>query len=65
MYVVHGQDSDRWSYFEAIGLVREFGYSENVKLWWKPKGVSFEGNLKELLTDSDALELANYALHNK
>lgn len=65
VYVVHGQDIDRWSYFEALGLLKDFGYVENVKMWWKPEGTSFAGNLKPLVVDSDALELGNHALKHK
>lgn len=55
-------DAETWSFFEAIGLVKDLGYTGNFKLWWKHKNVTFEERLKELVVDKDALELSNYAI---
>lgn len=42
VHVMHNIDIDRWSYFEALGILKdEFGYSKYPKLWWKTKDSSW------------------------
>ncbi|TKY44819.1 YLS9 protein [Spatholobus suberectus] len=48
----------------VVGLVKDLGYIENFKLWWK-KNSTFEEGLKELVLNKDALELSDYAMQNK
>ncbi|KAJ1414014.1 hypothetical protein SESBI_19239, partial [Sesbania bispinosa] len=64
-HVLHDLDVDTWSYFEALGYVKDLGHKENVKLWWKSKYGSFEKGLKELKNDVDAVEMENYVVGNK
>lgn len=62
MHAFHNVDIDRWSYFEVVGLIKDQGYKDEVKLWERSSENSFHGCLKKLVLDNDALELANYAL---
>jgi len=65
-HVVHGLDADRWSYFEALSILKdEFKYDGMVKLWWKPKRGRMDRDLRPLVTDKDALELSGYAENRK
>ncbi|KAJ1428828.1 hypothetical protein SESBI_08938 [Sesbania bispinosa] len=61
IHVFHGLEMDTWSYFEALGLTKDLGYVDKVKMWWKEKGTPFDRGLKPLAEDDDALELANVA----
>lgn len=55
--IVHGVDLDKWSFFEAIDIVREdFGDGGTVKLWWKGD----DDVLKEFKLDTQAMEMVNY-----
>ncbi|KAJ1392439.1 hypothetical protein SESBI_35801 [Sesbania bispinosa] len=56
-----GLDINTWSYFEALGYVRDLGYRGNVKLWWKKARSTLDKGLKALLTDDDVGEVASYA----
>ncbi|TKY46603.1 vacuolar cation/proton exchanger 5 [Spatholobus suberectus] len=59
-------DLDNWSYFEAIGIMKEdLGCNGELKLKWKMSDYGFKNRLKEMLSDADALEMANYAIANK
>jgi len=50
--VISGQDSDTWSYFEVIDLVKEWKYDKSsFRLWRKIEGVD-EG-FKHVLLDGD------------
>lgn len=31
-------DIDKWSYFEAIGILNEIGHGRGIRLWWKVDG---------------------------
>jgi len=55
-------DADKWSFFEAIGILKEdFGYSDQqMKLWWK----GGDGDYKEMTMERHALELSNYVIAN-
>jgi len=33
IHVVKGIDPNFWSYFEALGIVKEFKYGVGVKIW--------------------------------
>jgi len=35
IHVVKGIDPDFCSFFEALGILKEFKYVGDVKLWWK------------------------------
>lgn len=65
VHVFKNLDVDTWSYFEAVGLLKELGYRDSVRLWWKPSSWPFEAGLKLLGLDKDALELSDYAIANK
>jgi len=58
-------DPDRWSYFEALGIVKEFKYGGEVRLWWKGSSESLYNNLRLLNDDREALNLAKYADDNE
>ena len=53
---------DKWFFFELVGVLKDnVSCIGDFKLWWT--GVHDVG-LKELTLDSDAIELANFALSN-
>ena len=62
---IHNVDPDMWSYFEAVNIVKEFKYVGEFKLWWKPIKGSINRDLKLLVLDKDAMELATYAEQSK
>ncbi|XP_052734739.1 uncharacterized protein LOC128197343 [Vigna angularis] len=64
IHVIKGIDPDRWSYFEAVGYVKEFKYDAEFKLWWKGAKQKAMNNLRLLSDDKEALFLANYAEAN-
>ncbi|XP_052725442.1 uncharacterized protein LOC108334779 [Vigna angularis] len=64
IHVIKGIDPDRWSYFEAVGYVKEFKYDAEFKLWWKGAKQKAMNNLRLLSDDREALFLANYAEAN-
>ena len=55
-------DVDKWSFFEAIGILKEdFGYGDQpMRLWWK----GGDGDYKEMTMDNHALELFDYVIAN-
>ncbi|QCD87666.1 hypothetical protein DEO72_LG3g2205 [Vigna unguiculata] len=65
IHVVKCIDPDRWSYFEALGIVKEFKYGGEVRLWWKGSSESLYNNLRLLNDDREALNLAKYADDNE
>ena len=65
IHVVKCIDPDRWSYFEALGIVKEFKYGGEVRLWWKGSSESQYNNLRLLNDDKEALNLAKYADDNE
>ena len=55
-------DEDKWSFFELVGILKDdVNCTSDFNLWWT--GVH-DVDLKELALDSDAIELANFALSN-
>jgi len=58
---INNVDSDMWSYFEVVNIVKEFKYVGEFKLWCKPSKRSIDRDLKLLLLDKDAMELATYS----
>ncbi|KOM52283.1 hypothetical protein LR48_Vigan09g094200 [Vigna angularis] len=64
IHVIRGIDPDMWSYFEAVGFVREFKYCGEFKLWWKGSKQKAMNNLRPLTDDREAILLA-YAKANK
>ncbi|KAJ1394514.1 hypothetical protein SESBI_34090 [Sesbania bispinosa] len=64
VHVFHNLDVDSWSYFEALGLIKDLGYREAVKLWWNV-GNGKKGKIfKRISWDSRALEMCQYAVDN-
>jgi hypothetical protein len=60
--VVEGLDKDRWSYFEAEGIMTDKKYAKNsFRMWWK---VEEEIAYKKLRLDVDAKDIVDYALSN-
>ena len=55
-------DVDKWSYFEALDLANEFGYSRNCKVWYMILGKILSHGLRVLSLNSYAMDLANYAI---
>jgi len=49
------------SFFEALGIVKDFKYIRDVKLWWKGSKQKLLNNLRLLSDDKEALVLAKYA----
>ncbi|KAK7290308.1 hypothetical protein RIF29_04627 [Crotalaria pallida] len=62
IHPVKGLDPDRWSYFEALSILRDLGYGVGGSMWWFPGGT--HGPIKEIKTEKDALDVADYALKN-
>ena len=60
---IHNVDIDKWSYFGALSLVKDLGYDETMKLWWKVLGKTLNDGLKSISWYSHALEMGNYALN--
>jgi len=65
IHVVKGIDPDFWSYFEALGILKEFKYAGDVKLWWKGSKEKLLNNLRTLNDDKDAMALAFFAEETK
>ncbi|WVY98174.1 hypothetical protein V8G54_030325 [Vigna mungo] len=65
IHVIKGIDSDRWSYFEAIGIVKDFKYDADFKLWWKGSKQRMMNNIILLSNDMEEMYLANYAEETK
>ncbi|KAJ1402249.1 hypothetical protein SESBI_28144 [Sesbania bispinosa] len=61
VHAFHNLDLDTWSYFEAIGLLKDLGYNSPVKLWWKRKGSKGQFEWVEIKEDVIAVELATHA----
>jgi len=61
IHVVKGIDPDFWSFFEALGILKEFKYAGDVKLWLKGSKQKLLNNLRLLSDDKGALALAKYA----
>lgn len=57
-------DIDRWSYFEAMSIVNDLGYSSIMRLWWKTDGPHSADGLREIKEDGDAMAFANDAIQN-
>ncbi|KAJ1413033.1 hypothetical protein SESBI_19963 [Sesbania bispinosa] len=65
VHAIHNIDIDSWSYFEALGLVKDLGYREKVNLWWNVAKGRMNRTFRSISWDSHALEMGNYALlHN-
>jgi len=65
IHVVKGIDPDFWSYFEALGIVKEFKFGGDVKLWWKGSKEKLLNNLRILNDDKEAMALANFVEETK
>lgn len=59
--IVNGQDSKRWSYFEIVSLVRDWGYEE-FRLWRKVSGHD-EGYF-HFVNDKQDEEISTHCLAN-
>ncbi|KAJ1410726.1 hypothetical protein SESBI_21749 [Sesbania bispinosa] len=65
VHAIHNIDIENWSYFEALGLVKDLGYCEKVSLWWNVAKGRMNRTFRSIGWDSHALEMGNYALlHN-
>jgi len=65
IHVVKGIDPDFWSYFEALGIVKELKYGGDVNLWWKGSKEKLLNNLRMLNDDKEGMALANFAKESK
>ncbi|KAJ1435150.1 hypothetical protein SESBI_05080 [Sesbania bispinosa] len=64
VHAFHNLDVDSGSYFEALGLIKDLGYREAVKLWWIV-GKGKKGKIfKSISWDNHALEMCQYAVDN-
>jgi len=61
IYVLSGIDPDFLSFFEALGILNEFKYARDVRLWWKGSKETLLNNLRLLSDDMEALTFAKYA----
>ncbi|WVZ03118.1 hypothetical protein V8G54_023924 [Vigna mungo] len=61
VHVIVGVDPDRWSYFGAVGIIKEFKYDADFKLWWKGSREILMNNVRLLSNDREAMNLAKYA----
>lgn len=57
--IVEGQDSDKWSFFEVVSLVKDWGYNR-FRLWRKIPGLD-EGFI-HFIDDVQAGEITNHNL---
>ncbi|WVZ06131.1 hypothetical protein V8G54_019477 [Vigna mungo] len=61
-HVIVGVDPDRWSYFEAVEIIKEqFKYGADSKVWWKGSREIMMNNVRLLSDDKDSMNLAKYA----
>ncbi|XP_058783363.1 uncharacterized protein LOC131658044 [Vicia villosa] len=61
---VHGQDSDTWSFYEAMSLVLQLGFDGGrIRMWRKIEGI--DENFFHLTDDLHVTEIAKHCiLHN-
>ncbi|KAJ1392951.1 hypothetical protein SESBI_35378 [Sesbania bispinosa] len=64
VHAFHNLDIDNWSYFEALGLIKELGYREAIKLWWKGGKGRKGKNFRSITWDTYALEMGSYVVEN-
>lgn len=67
VHAEYGCDIDRWSYYEAISILRYLGYStvtSVLRLFWKTGDEYSEDGLREMKNDRDAIAFANQAIAN-
>ena len=58
-------DSDTWSYFEILGILKEMGYANVKEMWYSVGGGSvLEGRLELLSDDRGACHMVNIATLN-
>ena len=57
-------DKDRWSYFEATGILKQFRYDDHVKyrLWWH---INEEDKYVKIIDDNDTDMISDYVIQNK
>ncbi|KAJ1433514.1 Zinc finger, CCHC-type superfamily [Sesbania bispinosa] len=55
-------DVDNWSYFEAIDILKEYGYHIGCKIRYLIPGKCMHNGLRPLSCDGHAMELAGYGL---
>src|ERR1043165_1749887 len=60
--VVEGQDEDKWSFFEAVSLVKDWGY-EGFRLWRKIPQTD-EG-FTNVVDDAGAVEFHEISYYSK
>ncbi|KAJ1382370.1 hypothetical protein SESBI_44286 [Sesbania bispinosa] len=54
-----------WSYFEAVDILKEYGYNVGCKLWYLIPGMSMHDGLRSLSCDGHAMDLAAYGLSSE
>lgn len=55
-----GQDVDKLSYFEVVGIVKDLGFEYgSYRQWWKVEEVVL---YRRFLCDGDALEIVEHAI---
>lgn len=54
----------RWSYFEATGILKQFGYDDHLKyrLWWY---INEEEKYVRIVDDNDTGRISDYVIQNK
>jgi hypothetical protein len=56
-------DSDKWSFFEIDGIIRDFDKDAGtIRIWWKHAETPLETGLLKIANDEDALIVSNYAV---
>lgn len=58
-------DVHKWSYFEAIEILKELGYADGIRLWWRVDGPKSHEGYRAIISDADALELGDFAIKNR
>ncbi|WJX47404.1 Vacuolar cation/proton exchanger 5 [Trifolium repens] len=56
-------DSDKWSFFEIDGIIRDFDKDAGtIRIWWKHAETPLETGLLKIANDEDALIVSNYVV---
>jgi len=45
-------------------MIKKLGYNEdNVRIWWRKDGSSFDNGLQPVAIDVEAVKMGNFAVH--